>query len=300
MAVTVTSAVVPQVNLGVAKPPRILAGTMLTEWQTQERETVLVAGAPKGAGKTTLALSMGKKEDYTIVIACDHGKLSVPPHRDRSRILVLPYQDLTREFTETGGHSKPKRDVYMKLTGDLYTIYKAVKEQKAIQLGEGKEFPPPQNIILDGMSRLNSMLVDGQCAMNSIDDPSDLDNKAFKFWGKRLRDTLCIVEQFACLPCSVCMTTWIDQVKDSDGKPTGVWYPDVGGKMDMLSAGTVGAALFAYSRQGRFYVRTKADGAYPWVGVRDRYKLASEIDVTIDDTPAGSIPAWQRIFGGGQ
>jgi len=188
----------------------------------------------------------------------------------------------------------------MRLTGDLYAIYRAVKDQTALPLGDGKEFPLPQNIIIDGMSRLNAMLVDGQCALNNIADPSDLDNKAYKFWGKRLRDTLCIVEQFACLPCNVAMTTWIDQVKDGDGKPTGVWLPDVGGKMDLLTPGTVGAALYAFSRQGKFFVRTKADGAYPWVGVRDRYTLAGEIDVTVDATPAGRVPAWQRIFGGVQ
>lgn len=275
--------------------PRQLLGIPLEEWGIQDRETVLIAGAPKGAGKTTLALSVGKPDDYTAVVACDLGKLSVPPGRSRERILVIPYQDLTREFTADGGHSRPKLDVFKRLTGDLYTIYKAVKEQSAIPLRDGKEFPPPQNIILDGMSRLNTMLVDGQCALNNIDDPSDLDNKAFKFWGKRLRDALTIVEQFAGLPCNVVMTTWIDQVKNADGSATGIWYPDVGGKMDMLTAGTVGAAMLAYSRQGEFFVRTKADGQYPWIGVRDRYNLQSEINVTVKGTP-GEVPPWQRIF----
>jgi hypothetical protein len=142
------------------------------------------------------------------------------------------------------------------------------------------------------------MLVDGQCALNNIADPSDLDNKAFKFWGKRLRDVLCLVEQFVCLPVNVILTTWIDQSKDGEGKPTGVWLPDIGGKMDLLTVGEVGAAILAYSESTSggvsYKVRTKPDGMFPWINVRDVYTMPTTIDVTIK----GGVekPAWDRIF----
>lgn len=280
---------------------RVIEGSILSQWAPQGRETVLVAGMPKGAGKTTFALSATRPGQRTVIIACDQGKLSRTPGIDYSNVLVLPYQNLTREFFDAPagtvgvGHSRPVKDVYLKLTGDFYQIYNSIKNDVAIKLADGTEFAPPDNLILDGMSRLNQMLVDGQCALNNIADPSDLDNKAFKFWGKRLRDTLTIIEQFACLPVNVILTSWIDAVKDAEGKPTGVWLPDIGGKMDLLTAGTVGAALLAGSKSdGSFFVRTKPDGMYPWVGVRDAYNLPAEINVTYGK--GDETPAWDRVF----
>ena len=87
-----------------------------------------------------------------------------------------------------------------------------------------------------------------------------------------------------------------DPKKDKEGNETGVWLPDVGGKMDLLTAGMVGAALFCYSRAGKFYVRQQSDGAYPWVGIRDKYGLQPEVEVTID--PSGKLPMpFERVFG---
>jgi hypothetical protein len=301
---TIPTPVVPQVSPAVPaeRLQREIGGVLASEWAPQTRETVLIAGLPKGAGKTTLALSslIGLPDARAAIIACDLGKLSIPKGVDRNNLLVLPYHDLTREM-DGKGFSKPVKDMYLRLTGDLYEIYRSVKEDRAIKLSGGREFAPPQFLVLDGMSRLNTMLVDGQCAMNGLDDPSDLDNKAFKFWGKRLRNTLTIVEQFASLPATVIMTTWVDTQKDGDGKPTGVWLPDVGGKMDLLTAGTVGAALYAYSKfdlqtkSTQYYVQTQADTPHPWCGVRDRYNLAKEINVTLTDKP-GEIAPWRRLF----
>lgn len=278
-----------------AKPQRTLTASLASEWAVQQRETVIIAGNPKGAGKTTFALSATRPGQRTVVVACDLGKLSIPPGVDKSNVLVVPYQALTREISE--GHSKPVKDVYLKLTGDLYEIYDSIRKDRAIKLDGGKEFAPPQNVILDGVSRLNGMLVDGQCSLNNILDPSDLDNKAFKFWGKRLRDILAIVEQFASLPCNVILTAWVEEKKTPEGQGTGVYFPDVGGKMDHLTPGEMSNAVYGYSRQGKFFVRTKADGATPWVGMRDRYtNLPAEIDVTITGA-AGERSPWVRVFG---
>jgi hypothetical protein len=164
-------------------------------------------------------------------------------------------------------------------------------------LAGGKEFPPPDNIVLDGVSRLNNMLVDGQCAMNNTMDTADLSKEQrFAFWGRRLRDMLTIVEQFGCLPCNVILTCWIEEKKDGDGKPTNVFYPDVGGKMDQLTPGEMSNAIYGYSQQGRFFVRTKADGSMPWIGLRDQYRGVSPIDVTIEGK-AGERSPWSRVFG---
>jgi AAA domain-containing protein len=275
---------------------RVLAGSVASEWAPQTRETVTVAGEPKGAGKTTFAISAIHGDRRGVVVACDLGKLSIPPAVKRENVLVVSYQELTREIKE--GHSSPVRDVYLKLTGDLYEIYRSVKDQRAIQLPDGKEFAPPDVVVLDGMSRLNNMLVDGQCALNNIADPSDLDNKAYKFWGKRLRDVLTIVEQFASLPCDVVMTSWVDEQKNSDGTGTGVFYPDVGGKMDKLTPGETSNALYGFSRQGKFFVKVKADGKHPWIGLRSNYNIpaSGEIDVTITGA-AGELTPWQKCFG---
>ncbi len=273
---------------------------VLESWETQARETVLVAGLPKN-GKTTFALSCTTEGKRTALIACDLGKLSIPPWIDRKNVIVFPYQRLTRELVAAdagvanAGHSKPMRDEYLRLTGDLYRIYKSIKDDQAIQLADSTEFAPPHNLILDGMARLNKMLVDGQCALNGINDPSDLDNKAFKFWGKRLRDTLTIVEQFASLPVNVVLTAWVKEQKDSDLKPKNIWYPDIGGAMDLLSAGTVGAAVMSYGKSdGTYYIRTRKDGMYPWVGVRDVYNMPAELDVTVKIGDKES--AWDKVF----
>jgi AAA domain-containing protein len=275
---------------------RLLPGHTANEWKAQTMETVMLAGEPKGSGKTTFATSAVYGTRRGIIVACDLGKLSIPPNVKKENLLVLPYQELTREIKE--GHSNPVRDIYLKLTGDLYEIYRSVKDQRAIKLTDGKEFAPPDVVVLDGMSRLNNMLVDGQCALNNIADPSDLDNKAYKFWGKRLRDVLTIVEQFASLPCDVVMTSWVDEQKNSDGTGTGVFYPDVGGKMDKLTPGETSNAIYGFSRQGKFYVKVKADGKHPWIGLRSNYNIpqSGEVDVTITGA-AGELSPWQKVFG---
>jgi hypothetical protein len=269
-----------------------MQGTTADKWKTQTFWSVLLAGAPKGAGKTTLALSAPVP---MVVVSCDLGRLSIPPGVDRSQVLVLPYHDLTRILGDQGT-SHPQKDIYVKLLRDLAAIYRAVKGQQPVELDDKSTFPTPLTVVLDGVSRLNTMLVDGRCAMNNIEYPDDLDKaKRFGFWGKRLADILTVVQQFASLPCNVILTTWIDPKKDKEGNETGVWLPDVGGKMDLLTAGIVGAALFCYSRAGKFYVRTQSDGQYPWVGVRDRYDLKPEIDVTIAQ---GQPLPFERVFGG--
>lgn len=264
---------------------------LASDWDKQKNRTVLLAGPPKGAGKTTFALSFPTP---ILVQSFDLGLLSIPPGVDPTQVAVVAYHDVTRSLGEDG-KSHPKQDLYAKLLRDLQVAYDSVKSGKGIKLPDGSEFPPPRTLVADGLSRLDTMLVDGQCALQGVAYPEDIpDKQRFGFWGRRLRDVLTATQQFASLDCNVALTSWVGERMDKDGKPTGVWYPDIGGKMDILGAGIVGAALYCYGRGGRYYVRTKADGIYPWVGVRGNYDAVNEIDVTIE--PGKPLP-FERVFG---
>ena len=267
-----------------------MQGTTADQWKQQDYWSVLLAGVQKGAGKTTIALSAPTP---IAVVSCDLGRLSIPPSVAKSQILVLPYHELTRVMGDMGT-SVPQKDIYVKLMRELTEVWRAVKKGEPIKLESGLEFPTPKTVVLDGLSRLNTMLVDGKCALNGLLYADDLPKEArFKFWGTRLADVLSLTQQFASLPCNVVLTAWVDPKNDAEGKPTGVWLPDIGGKMDLLTAGLVSAALYCYSRAGKFYVRPKSDAAYPWCGIRGEYNLPNDIEVTIGAD--GKLP-WEKIF----
>ncbi len=70
-----------------------LQGYTLNEWGIQLFDSVLIAGMPKGAGKTTLAMSAIRPDDYAVVVACDLGKLSRGMIKNPQNVLVLPNQN---------------------------------------------------------------------------------------------------------------------------------------------------------------------------------------------------------------
>lgn len=268
-----------------------MQGVTANLWVTQEYETVLVAGMPK-LGKTTLATSGPLP---MVVIACDLGKLSICPGQDRSQILVLPYQDLTREMGDLGT-SSPKRDVYTKLMRDLAEIARSIKNGEPLKLEDGTEFPTPQTVVLDGFSRLNNMLVDGKLSLNGKQYVEDLDKQArFNFWGKRLTDVYTTLQQFASFKkCHLVITSWVKAQIGKDNEPTGAIIPDIGGAMDIKTAGVVANTLLVESRGGKYFVRTKPDAKYPWLGLRDNYTAGAEIDITVDPTKPGT--PWEKVF----
>lgn len=268
-----------------------MIGTTADLWETQRNETVLLAAMPK-LGKTMVATSGPLP---MVVVACDLGKLSIPPSQDRSQILVLPYQELTREMGDQGT-TVVKKDVFTRLMRDLYNVAKAVKAGTPIELENGVTFPVPRTIVLDGFTRLNQMIIDGKLALNNLQYTEDLSKEIrFNFWGKRLTDVYAVVQQFASLKLNVVITSWIKAQMSKEGQPTGVWLPDIGGAMDLRTAGVVGSALLCYARGGKYYVRTQPDGIYPWCGVRDRVGMSAEVDVTI--TSQSPLP-WEKLFGG--
>lgn len=268
-----------------------MIGATADKWETQKNETVLLAAMPK-LGKTMVATSGPLP---MVVVACDLGKLSIPPSQDRSQILVLPYQELTREMGDAGT-TVVKKDVFTRLMSDLYGVAKAVKAGAPIELEDGTVFPTPKTIVLDGFTRLNQMIIDGKLALNNLQYTEDLSKEIrFNFWGKRLTDVYAVVQQFASLKLNVVITSWVKAQVGKDGGQTGVWLPDIGGAMDLRTAGVVGTSLLCYARGGKYYVRTQPDGIYPWCGIRDRIGIPAEVDVTI--TAQEPLP-WNRIFGG--
>lgn len=269
-----------------------MQGSTADKWSVQQHETVLLAAMPK-LGKTMVATSGPLP---MVVVACDLGKLSIPPAQDRSQILVLPYQELTRALSDQGT-TTPQRDVFTRLMRDLYSVAKAIKSGAPIELEGGVTFPTPKTVVLDGFTRLNQMIIDGKLALNNLNYTEDLSKEIrFNFWGKRLTDVYAVVQQFASLKVNVVITSWLKAQMSKEGQPTGVWIPDIGGAMDLRTAGVVGTALLCFAKSGgKYFVRTQPDGLFPWCGIRDRIGTPAELDVTI--TPAAPLP-WKTLFGG--
>lgn len=271
-----------------------MQGMTLDKWPIQKYWSVLVAGRPKDSGKTTFAMSATKP---LVLLSFDFGRVSIPPGVDTKDVLIIPYHELTRAFNPDGS-SAPQIDIWIRLLKDLQAIMTSVRQGKDLVLEDGTTFPSPKTVVLDGMSRLGSMLVDGRLALNNMAYTDDLDKESrFKFWGKRLTDLYTMIQQIASLPCNIVMTAWIDpQVITVDGKPvtTGVWLADIGGKADLLTPGTVSATMVCSSRQGRFYAQIKSDAKYPWLGIRGVYTNPTEIDITIP-RPDGKLP-WELVF----
>ena len=275
-----------------------MQGILSSNWKKQESHVVLVAAGPK-LGKTNFATSAPTP---MIVLSFDLGELTIYPGAKRDEILVLDYQQLTREMESTGS-SMPTRDVYGKLMREIQAIYKAAKSGESIKLDDGTEFPTPKSIVLDGFSRLNTMMVDGKLLLNGggVQYTDDLSAAIrWSFWGKRGTDVYTMLQQFASLNINVIFTSWIKTEMKNDpvtkiGYETGILLPDIGGAMDRKAPGTVGSAIMCVSRGGRYYIRTKPDASTPWIGVRNRFDLPMDVDVTHGANPTGKSP-WNLIF----
>jgi hypothetical protein len=274
----------------------MMQGTTADKREKQNAHIVQIAAGPK-LGKTDFATSAPSP---LIVIACDLGEVTIYPGAKKEEILILDYQAVTRMINPGG--SNPTRDVYSRLMKDLQEVYVAAKAHTPLKLEDGSEFPAPKTIVLDGFSRLNTMLVDGRLAMNNLSYTDDLPkNIRFNFWGKRGTDVYAIIQQYASLDVNVVITSWIKaEVKNNaEGQSydTGILLPDIGGAMDRKTPGTVASSIMCVSRGGKYYIRTKPDATTPWLGVRNRFDLPYEVEVTHDAHPSGLTP-WEKIFGG--
>ena len=273
-----------------------MQGVTANKWAKQEAHIVQISSGPK-LGKTDFATSAPSP---LILIACDLGEVTIYPGAKREEILILDYQDVTRKIGGAG-ETIPQRDVFSKLMKALQEVYTAAKTQQPLKLEDGTEFPAPKTVVLDGFSRLNTMLVDGKLAMNNVLYTDDLPkNIRFNFWGKRGTDVYTVVQMFASLSVNVAITSWIkaETKTNTDGQSyeTGLLLPDIGGSNDRKTPGTVASSIMCVSRGGKYYIRTKPDAATPWLGVRNRFDLPYEVEVTHGPNPTGLTP-WEIIFG---
>ena len=177
----------------------------------------------------------------------------------------------------------PVRDVSQDFTKDYIEIAGKIRNQVPLTDENGKDLFVPKTVVIDGMTRLNGMMVDSQCLRQGIAEPIGLTKgQGYQFWGGRLTLAKTFWEVFLALHCNVVMTAWEEGMKDKEGNLTGQKCPDVGGKLDVWGAGYVDASLYCYVQAGRFKVRTKGDGLIQGCGVRDKYALDDVIDVTLD------------------
>jgi AAA domain-containing protein len=274
-----------------------MQGVKANEWETQTYESVYIGGKPK-MGKTSAATSAPTP---MVFVACDLGKISFWPGAKRDEILVLPYQDLTREMGDQGT-SNPKKDIFVQLMRDLSDIARSIKTGMPIKLGDGTEFPCPVSVVLDGFTRLNSMMVDGKLSLQGKSYTEDLEKQVrFNFWGKRGTDVYTILQQYSSFKkANVIITGWVKAEKrtlpDGSSVETGRWLPDVGGANDLKTAGVVANTLLAdFEPTSKDYVlRTKPDSRYDWLGVRDNFTVENPVKVTYKP---GEKSPWEKVFG---
>jgi len=265
-------------------------------------------GPPKGSGKSTFAMTApGKK----LVLQYDLGASTFPPGTDPKDFWVQTYPDHDAAgIKSTSDKWNRTKVTYAAVITDLNNVVEAFnKKADEITLHDGSKVPLPDTLILDGLVRLDNIIVDGFCAINNISDPGDaLDSRGKagggtqKFWGRRLSVFNKLFSLAISLPCHVGAITWED-VKTSMDERGQVNVlsrdPDVGGKLNVWSPGLFDGCFYHCNMAGKFMVRTAPTSEITRVGLRNTYGLAPLIDVTIDPkligTPAYLSP-FNRVF----
>ena len=230
-----------------------------------------------GTGKTCLLLSQPTPH---LVLACDTGSLTIPPGIDRTQIFVEEFHLPTRQFNNEG-KTTPIRDIYTTTVRRLHEIYTAIATGKPLLDSGGNSLPSLASVSIDGVYRLNQMLIDGQCVLNNVNEPGEMGKHTMKFWGSRLLSMMTILNQFAGLSLNVGFTTWERIETNDQGNPTGRVFPHIGGQMDIVGAGLADAMLYCFIRNGKYFVRTQSDGMIQGCKVRNNFSMPPVIDITI-------------------
>lgn len=263
----------------------------------------LAFGPPKGAGKSTLAMTgPGTK----LVLQYDHGSTSIPPGVDPTSVYIQKYPDVDPSGI-SGKTDKWKRGkvVYEHVITDIDNIVTAFEKGAAdIVLHDNTHVPKPDMLILDGLVRLDNIIVDGFCALNNIADPGDaLDSRGKagggtqKFWGRRLSSINKLFSLVVSLPIHVAALTWenVFESKDAQGNVISrTRNPDIGGRLDVWGPGMFDGSIYQYSQAGKFFVLTQPTSEIERIGIRDLYGAPPRVDVTID--PNKPLP-FERVFG---
>ena len=269
---------------------------------------VFLGGKPKSAGKSTFALTApGKK----LVLQYDLGDTTAPPGVDPATIWVRKYDAaiLNPSFDKEGHLTSDKwqrpSNVGEAIIKDLYILRQAfLRGEPEFQLTDGKMYPRPDTIILDGMTEMPLILVDWILAVNKLRDADEFIGDSgkvnkYKLWQKRIDVMRPLLHSVIQLPCNVVLIAWeIAEMKDD--RLTGQTVPDIGGKLDNMIPGKVDAALRCFARYEnssvRYMVQAVPDGLREWVGVRGKYGMKNEIDVTIHPGKVEKLP-WDRVLG---
>lgn len=260
----------------------------LSEMESSKGKVTLAFG-PVGTGKTLLI--MGQPTPH-LALACDTGNLTVPPGINKDDIFVEQFHIPTREFNAVG-QTTPIQDIYRKTVRRLHEIYTAISTGAPLLDVSGHAIPTLASISIDGVYRLNQMLVDGQCVLNNVNEPGDMGPKTMKFWGSRLLSIMTIFNQFAGLGINVGFTTWERIETNDEGNPTGRRFPHIGGQMDIVGAGLADAVVYCYIQNGKYMIRTKSDGLIQGCKVRNVFTLPDTIDVTLGQD--GVLP-YQKLW----
>jgi len=263
-------------------------------------------GPPKGAGKTSFAMTApGNK----LVLQYDLGSTTIPPGVNPQTVWVQDYPETDRKVLN-GQKDKWNRSKvnYEHVIKDLDAVVESFEAGKQeITFWDGTKAPLPDTLILDGLVRLDTIIVDGFCAINNICDPGDaMDSKGKvgggtqKFWGRRLSNISKMFSLVISLPCNVAALTWEDikMVKDDFGNIVSqTKEPDIGGKLNVWGPGLFDGCIYQYSAGGKYYVRTQSTPEIQRVGFRDAYGFDALIDVTIDPKKPDPILPFEKVFG---
>lgn len=274
------------------------------EQQMINGRKVVGFGKPKGSGKTTFYLT-GRKP--LLVLQFDLGSVTMPPGVDPNTVFIQDYPDDV--FVDLSAASvKRRRELGERVAKDLLAILEGFKAGgETIKLGDGSTIPRPEALLIDGAVRLDEIMIDMICAINGINDPSDMPSKTgnigggtMKFYNDRLNRLRKLFTMVISLPIDVYMATWEDakHKRDAQGNITSsIYEPDLGGKLNILGPGMFDSCLYHYHEAGRYMVRTKPTSEIGLVGVRGRYDLPPTIDVTIDPKDKSGLSPYEKVFG---
>lgn len=259
-------------------------------------------GEPKGAGKTTFYLTAPLP---ILDLQFDLGSVTIPPGVDKNLVFVEDYLD-TAAVDLSLKSVKRQRLLGDKLAKDLMCLLESFKNgTDIVKLSDGNTCPKPKSLLLDGGERLDQILIDLICAINGINDPSEMPNKSgtgvnsLAFYNDRLNRLRKLFTMVISLPINVNMTTWADIQfkKDASGNILSkTMEPALGGKLNIVGPGMFDSCIYHYHDAGKYLVRTKPSPEIGRLGIRDDYrKDITIIDVTIDLDGKKPSP-YDRVF----
>lgn len=281
-----------------------------------EKQKIIIQGMPKDAGKSTFAYSAAATHGPLLGLQYDLGSPTIPPRVDKTQVYVKTYpvalpgipQVFDRATNKSTGEynlSKtdrwtPDKSVGEEMLRDILAVRDAFIQGRPVLLSDGAggkiEVPLPGTLVLDGCVGLVQGITDWIFAVNDkieVEDFIGAKGNVNKFlpYQKRLRKLTDIFNMVIPLPCNVVLITWsAPEIKDE--KPTGKYFPDIGGKLDIQGAGKFDSSLRAYSKQEstgtHYYISYRGGEIYPGLGIRGRYDAGKDIDVTITDK--GPLP----------